>query len=71
MKFWKWFAIIDEGSSEGRIRAEYATLPDRQLAAIDPGTLTALGLKCYREEVARRHLPDQVIHPPAALKGVA
>lgn len=54
MKFWKWFAFIDEGSSEERIRAEYRQIPDKHLAQIDPGVLTALGLKVYREELARR-----------------
>lgn len=58
MKFWKWFAFIDEGFSEERMRAEYRQLPDKHLAEIDPSVLTDLGLKVYREEVDRRQKVD-------------
>lgn len=65
MKFFKWFAYIDEGSSEERMRAEYRQLPDRQLALIDPDGLTPLGKKCYEEEMARRRLglDDGIVSP--------
>lgn len=61
MKLNKWFAFIDEGSSEERVRGEYQQLPDKHLAAIDPGVLTDIGLRCYREEVARRAARDRNI----------
>jgi hypothetical protein len=57
MKFWKWFAFTSEGSSEEQVREEYRKLPDRYLAQLDPSTLTAVGLKIYREEVSRRKTP--------------
>lgn len=54
MKFLKWFAFTDEGSCEKLVRAEYRQFPDKRLSQIDPSGLTPLGLKVYREEIARR-----------------
>ena len=54
MKFWKWFTVRDEGGSEERIREQYHLMPDQQLDQINPDDLTDLGLKVYREELARR-----------------
>lgn len=52
MRFLKWF--FEDSSSEQYVAKEYAEMPDRKLAGINPAELTPVGLKCYREEIQRR-----------------
>lgn len=58
MKFLKWF--IEDAASEENIRKEYSQLPDRKLLSLNVSELTPVGLKCYREEMARRDLANPI-----------
>lgn len=68
MILFKWFAFVDEGKSEERVLEEYRHLPDAQLAAIEPTCLTAVGLRCYRHETARRAMTDKSVRQPQKLE---
>jgi hypothetical protein len=54
MKLLQW--LFEDITSEVHVRAEYARTPDKELVGINPSHLTAIGLKCYREEMKHRKL---------------